>query len=420
MKERLIIENFVGIKNIDIEPKAITILIGKQATGKSICAKLLYFFKTFYSELQNAIENDESKHDLNSKMNEKFIQYFPQQSWGDAKFYIRYEINDWYISVENKGKQTKIIINYSETFNGLLSKCRKIYKKTVNEKVKDPDEFFDTHLKWKARENLISCVNDKLGSVSTYNQIFVPAGRSFFANLQRSIFSFLSSNKALDPFLVEFGSFYERVKSYPRMEKAKTKTEKDAIDKIDLLIKKILVGSYHKEKGKDFIVLDDGRKINVSNASSGQQEMLPLAILLKFIHFSKYIGGGCTVYIEEPEAHLFPTAQKIIVELISTVYNTSRGSIQFFITTHSPYILTSFNNLIQAGLIRKNSKEETKQNLWNIVEDEKILDPDLLIAYSLKNGNSSSLIDNYNLISTNIIDEVSNEIAIEFDKLMEI
>jgi predicted ATPase len=46
MTERLIVKNFLCLKDIDIEVKDFLILIGSQAVGKSLCAKLLYFFRT--------------------------------------------------------------------------------------------------------------------------------------------------------------------------------------------------------------------------------------------------------------------------------------------------------------------------------------------------------------------------------------
>ncbi len=45
MAERLIIRNFAGIDEIDIELGRINIFIGAQASGKSICVKCLYFSK---------------------------------------------------------------------------------------------------------------------------------------------------------------------------------------------------------------------------------------------------------------------------------------------------------------------------------------------------------------------------------------
>mgnify|MGYP006206212493 CR=1 FL=1 len=48
--------------------------------------------------------------------------------------------------------------------------------------------------------------------------------------------------------------------------------------------------------------------------------------------------------IEEPEAHLFPVAQKHLIELLAIMVNRNEDN-QLIITTHSPYILSSFNNL---------------------------------------------------------------------------
>ena len=45
--ERLVITNFLDIEHADIEIKSFNVLIGPQASGKSVIAKLLWFFKSF-------------------------------------------------------------------------------------------------------------------------------------------------------------------------------------------------------------------------------------------------------------------------------------------------------------------------------------------------------------------------------------
>jgi predicted ATP-binding protein involved in virulence len=130
-----------------------------------------------------------------------------------------------------------------------------------------------------------------------------------------------------------------------------------------------------------------------------------------------------TVYIEEPEAHLFPLAQKSIVELIASVFNYStRCKIQFIITTHSPYILTSFNNLIHAGsILNKNLSSIKKSKLYKVVPKEQILKPGLVNAYSLDHEGCKNLFcKETGLITSNVIDSVSNNIAIQFDQLLNI
>lgn len=167
--------------------------------------------------------------------------------------------------------------------------------------------------------------------------MYIPAGRSFFANLKSSIFAFLSENNPVDPFLIEFGTYYESMKSPVRLSRLPRSIDsKQLNDEISLLNKKILCGKYLQEDGEDYLELDEGRKISIANSSSGQQETLPLAIILGTIAFMKPKVGGNSIYIEEPEAHIFSAAQRDMVELISTVYNSRKDSLQFLITTHSP------------------------------------------------------------------------------------
>jgi hypothetical protein len=106
--------------------------------------------------------------------------------------------------------------------------------------------------------------------------------------------------------------------------------------------------------------------------------------------------------------------------LISYVFNTSKSDLQFFITTHSPYILTSFNNLMYAGELEKKFDEKQKAELYKIIPKELIIDPKSVSAYSLEFDKPLQNLINpeTNLIDANLIDSVSDDIAIEFDKLL--
>lgn len=110
-----------------------------------------------------------------------------------------------------------------------------------------------------------------------------------------------------------------------------------------------------------------------------------------------------------------------MVELISTVYNSRKDSLQFLITTHSPYVLTAFNNLLQAGFLAVDATEEKMKKISHYVSKSRFLYPDELTVYSFSDGYSRSILDiEIGLINTNIIDEVSKELAIQFDQLLDI
>src|SRR4028119_1857329 len=102
MAEKLIVKNFAGIKDLEIEIKRINILIGPQASGKSVCAKLLFYFKNFVREILSVVENEQTKRDLDSSYSKKFEEYFPPDSWGNYDFFIRYEISNVFIEVSRK------------------------------------------------------------------------------------------------------------------------------------------------------------------------------------------------------------------------------------------------------------------------------------------------------------------------------
>jgi hypothetical protein len=261
--------------------------------------------------------------------------------------------------------------------------------------------------------------------------IFMPAGRSFFAIIQDNIFSFLTSSIDIDYFLSEFGSSYQFFKNVYKNEPVEQFDTK-YFSKTRTIVDQILSGQYQQERGRDYIYLEKtNQKINISDASSGQQEFLPVAIILILFPFVEKFGTLSSIlFIEEPEAHLFPLSQKRIIDLIAIVFNNAvkqSKKARFFLTTHSPYILTSLNNLIQAGNILKsinkhsdkNIRDKLKKQLFTIVDEDQILDINDISAYMLQHGKLENIIDQETqLINATLIDEISDEIGCTFDQLL--
>lgn len=411
--EKIRIENFAGIKFMDFEFKSINILIGPQGAGKSVTVKLLYFFKSFFSEILRSIDSEESKRELDKKQKEKFITFFPRESWPKGDFKITYTLEKTTIAIERLNNQVNF--DYSDNLKRAISKVRKIYT-DEKKRISDDPKRSSYSFKLQLNEKLENLFKQEISSESMYSQFFIPAGRSFFANIQKSIFSFLSDNRSLDPFLIEFGSFYENLKRFYNRE-----TNSDKVDKeFEEIISQILNSKYLREKEKDFLIHNDNRKVNLSNASSGQQETLPLVVILRVLNELHFSGSGATIYIEEPEAHLFPIAQKAMVKLLARTFNNKNSKFQIIVTTHSPYILASFNNLLQAGRLTKLKPKEAK-NISKVVPLQEQINPDLLSAYSLDRGKKDELLESdTKLISQTILDSVSNEIAVEFGDLLDI
>ncbi|NEQ56095.1 MAG: ATP-binding protein [Moorea sp. SIO4A1] len=451
MAEKLTVKNFAGIEELEIEVKRINIVIGPQASGKSVCAKLLFYFKNFVWKILDTVENEQTKPDIDLSYSQTFQEYFPPDSWGDHDFYIKYEIYDVFIEISrNPENQNKINLNYSEFFkkikqellgkllinldklleDRLLENIQKLLlRKTIEKKSdKNPDfELLKRRFLFSSgiiREQLIEFLRSSLCDEAAYTQLFIPAGRSFFANLQSSIFSLISNKIVIEPFMIEFGSTYETIKRLNAriINEPENIQEKEINDEIETLIKEVLCGEHIQEKGEDFLRMADGRRISIANSYSGQQATFPLTIILSALPFLvDASSAGQTVYIEEPEAHLFPSAQRNMVELIACVFNSDREKLQFFITTHSPYILTSINNLIQAGMLYEESSEDVLPKLEKIVPSYKALSTSYLSAYVLENGKAENILDKEtDLIYANLIDGVSDELAIQFDQLLDL
>ncbi|BAU65632.1 hypothetical protein STA3757_30210 [Stanieria sp. NIES-3757] len=150
--EKIEIKDFVGIKDITIEIKQINILIGPQASGKSIVAKLLFYFKSFIFEMISAAKELKSVRELNRDYKHKFKTFFPSSSWGNQDFTIRYSIDQEFIEIyrkksSSKNKPSEIILKYSDFYHNKFTSLRDDIKKQ-NKKIAEEEIALSTGQKF--------------------------------------------------------------------------------------------------------------------------------------------------------------------------------------------------------------------------------------------------------------------------------
>jgi predicted ATP-dependent endonuclease of OLD family len=425
--ESIEINGFLTIDHANFEIRKINILIGAQAQGKSVIAKLVYFFKTFFfDDFLESIRKFELKRETDKKFLAQFEQIFPRYTWANQEFSIVYKNGDYELSIirTKAGNKYTLKFNYGKDLADFHKKLKTCYKQAL-------DEFNMQVEQQHAREerqrehifygSIADIIKDSICSPENSKPTFIPASRSFFANLQKNIFSFLANNIDIDPFIKEFGALYEKSKRYHQADFSRYDDSIEATSKkVDKLISDIVVGEYIYAEEQDWIS-NKGKKTNLANASSGQQESLPMLLILKIWPFFHGKESLSIYFIEEPEAHLFPVSQKQIISLIATIYNAFGHS--FFITTHSPYILTAINNLVvgQDAYDKANGDTEKLKRLEKVLPADELIRLEDVSAYTLNKGKLESIIDMENrLIGANLLDVVSDEFDLAFGVATEI
>lgn len=119
--------------------------------------------------------------------------------------------------------------------------------------------------------------------------------------------------------------------------------------------------------------------------------------------------------LEEPEQNLFPLTQYQLVKQIASAFNSHSENV-FVVTTHSPYVMSSFNNLIEAYHVIS----RMGNSVWgNDIDRATAIDHHQIAAYSLQDGQATNIFDNeVELISAEALDSVSYQIESDFNQLL--
>jgi hypothetical protein len=415
------VKNFSCIKDACLELSRLTVLIGPQASGKSLLSKLVYFFNNIALEHRASEEIKKSIEDFRESIRIRFVEWFPVSAWGDEQFKIEYTLGNYSIKLS----RTKYAGTLTDNIRILLSKDVEIFHKKAFDirsrlSAKIGDESSEDAY-WEMRHKIdeeVRLVFDRtLGNESLSSQLFIPAGRAFFTSAGKAITAFEHA-RMFDPVTLAFGkrlANYRDRGGFSRFIGSKQRQRTSPLTQAS----DILGGRVVVEKGAEFLRASDGRLVPFGSLSSGQQELLPLLMMLESVNTPLPRGRKRFVFIEEPEAHLFPAAQSRVIELFAAFAQQSAQN-AILLTTHSPYVLSKINNLILAGQLGSKTNADIILATKQIVPAEFWLPPPTVSAYALQDGIAKNIIDSNKLIDAEYLDQVSGDIAREFNRLIEV
>ncbi|KAF1723445.1 AAA family ATPase [Pseudoxanthomonas japonensis] len=416
--EQLSVDGLGGLRDAVFPLSRFNLIIGPQASGKSLAAKLIYFCKSYPKEVFSGVFDELSKERFNARLRDKFQDYF-RSAIESGGFHVSYALGDETIEIScakpKKSGRPKLEINASGYFEREYTSLRRVYGKQAK-RLADNEVSEDLDIGFKLQSRYYERIHKQFAGRWGVQQVFIPAGRSYFSFLQGNIFSLLSNNIPLDPFVKEFGSTYERYKSmYLRINNSSG----ERVNPLSEPVEQILKGKFERVRGEDLVVTPDDRRVPVANSSSGQQEVLPLLVMLQYLyHYPSALGRS--VFIEEPEAHLFPDTQKRLVELL--VLAASRGRrAQVVLTTHSPYICAALNNLILAGQTMASNPKIARNSLRKITLNGAYLNMDEMSVLAIRDGVPRSVIDKKNkLIDSRYLDSISEVMFEQREQLLDL
>lgn len=409
--KHLIIRNLGPIKSVDIKLNKVNVFIGPQGSGKSTIAKII----SFCNWLEKVNEGTEAA--VADGLRIQLEKFYHMRGFFNEKTQILFE-----------GQNIAIVYNWkSETLP-----IAKRYLDGQTEHLNNDDYVFYTTDKTE---------NPKV--------IYIPAERNFVSAVP-NLSKYAEKDDVLQSFI---NDWFEAKRHYP---------EDKPFNVVNLGFKYY----FNAGRNRDELLLEDKTPIALTDAASGFQSIVPLALMVRWLSSGIYeenqpfspeevqkvrnilahVSGSTSesesqvierlrgfiqgkIYshtqfiIEEPEQNLFPKTQMdLLYDLISEI-NHGRNH-RLVMTTHSPYLLYALNNCMLAFLVKDKVDKEVADEIECLPY---ALNPHDVSVWSLKDGYlrnakgevHKTIQDERGLIRKNYFNDVMHQVMGDFNKLLE-
>jgi len=401
---RLSLRNFGPIREVDLVVKPLTILIGPNSAGKSYVLRLLWSLLSLEPDFRGLVEIARRNLEAQKELSPAFHSFLeeitlnPTPMFSNLENYLKevfeiQEIGELVRAGEDRC-EIRILGEEGAEIRFEIKEGKLIFEVCGEEKIKEEIRKFvvvevPSHIKKESadlillkeeiqRAETIPAGAEKIEEVARFfvsnipyvwEDLFeyVPASAAFLLPdgragiihvreiLVESVFTGWQPSK-MNPIVKEYLKLLETLKPFERRE----------VSHLWELLERGLEAQFELLRRPPYFEVRDRRRgltYPLQAAPSGFREVGPLILLLKYADLK-----GHYLLVEEPEAHLHPDAQSLIVRALAGL--TEYCPVLF--TTHSIHVLDEIDNLLRLKLLPPEKKREEEYEEWEGLEPEEV------------------------------------------------
>lgn len=355
--QKIIIKNLGPIQEAKIILKPFIVIIGKSGSGKSVLLRTVSLLKWIY------------KHEwMQSFYDPKLLNSISQEKFNE---YLKESMLDTYINKKTEIKliddKTPIIEIKNEDITIHQIKSKKPIGKIIF--INDTRNFLpELFALPQQRKIKLSYHTDDM--IANFIES-VKNSKNFKLNIIKNI-TFTSEREA------NFDRYYLKYNDIKIPFEQSSSGEKSA-SILEIICNYFAYDYNIEQKSVKKIILENILNkfiINKNNLKEQYQrieeEISERVDSLKFL-FSQKNKPSLDIFIEEPESNLFPINQKNMAYYLASLRN-SKNKPNIIFSTHSPYILTSLNNILYASMVEQKLHDNKKNNIYEIINKKNIMD----------------------------------------------
>jgi predicted ATPase len=410
---KLTVKNFSVIKEAELEFGKITVLIGPQASGKSLLCKLAYFLgrEVIKIAVDMAVHRL-SLTEFTSAVEKEFTKWFPRGGWASDSWSISYSEHHYKVTIACATPSTelppKAVFSPGRSFENAYN----VQLAETDQAMREKGFLLAPAIQSRAATRFFRIAGRGVWDASTY----IPTQRSYFVDTRKGYRSLAAeADRISSDFADVFANGLKPTSPASR-------------------VPGFLGGKIVNIQNEWMFAFDDGRYLPISELSSGSKETLPILTSLDYYEEQRRGSGSLTTevlygdrlyyhddfVIEEPESSVFPQTQYELVREFAALTNETKFAPHFAITTHSPYILSGFADLVKAGKVGNESPEHRKA-VANVIPEQYWIKPEDFAAYKIEGGYLKTIFDrDSGQIDGDYLDDVSGKISDELGQLLEI